>query len=136
MSKTLTEGTDPKTLDTAFMEYFSPGQRAEVLLELPRILIEDEVVIVGDYLVDNGLDVHSIGMRRDNRLRLVVTRPPRPKGAAVAPMTVVLIAALGVLGIAGFVSWEIANAISENILPLMLIGGTLIGLYIYSEKYR
>ena len=139
MTKVALEGTDTRALDRALMEFFSPGQKVELLLGLPRDISDQEVARMGQQLVNAGLDLHSIEMGSTKEwpyaLRMIFTRPYRPEGVAAWPLAVLIIVALGGVGIAAFLGWKIGNvidALAKYIVPITLIGvgGLVLAAYV------
>jgi len=139
VTKVALEGTDTRALDRALMEFFSPGQKVELLLGLPRDISDQEVARMGQQLVNAGLDLHSIEMGSTKEwpyaLRMIFTRPYRPEGVAAWPLAVLIIVALGGVGIAAFLGWKIGNvidALAKYIVPITLIGvgGLVLAAYV------
>jgi hypothetical protein len=139
VTKVALEGTDTRALDRALMEFFSPGQKVELLLGLPRDISDQEVAQLEQQLVNAGLDLHSIEMGSTKEwpyaLRMIFTRPYRPEGVAVWPLAVLIIVALGGVGIAAFLGWKVGNvidALAKYIIPVTLIGvgGLVLAAYV------
>ena len=135
-------GTDQRALDIAIPEHYAPGQVVDLFLELPRELRHDEVLAVRRNLESQGLDIRSAQMGAfgdwPNTLRLQFKRPARPQGYAVLPLAVMVIGALGAVGVASFLGWKLGNivdSIGKNILPILAIGvAGLLGYKFLQQK--
>lgn len=139
MTKVKLEGTDTRSLDRAVMEFYSPGQKVELILGLPRDLSDQEVDQLEQRLLSSGLLLHSIEMGSTKQwpdaLRMVFTRPNRPQGVAAWPLALLIITALGGLGITAFLGWKVGgviDALAKYIIPVTLIsvGGLVLAAYV------
>lgn len=128
MARVALEGTDTRALDGALMEFFSPGQKVELLLGLPRDISDEEVYSVEQILRDAGLKLHSIeagSTQESPALRLIFTRPSRNEGIAAWPLALLIPVVLGALGITAFTFWKVGgviDALAKYIVPITLIG--------------
>ena len=118
-------------------EHFSPGANVEAIIGLPRDLSGEELASLEAKLRQSGLDLidsPAVGYTSEwpNALRLRFRRPVRVKGAAFLPLAVLLVLALGGIGITGIVGWKLGDVIegiSKNLLPIALItAGTIIAV--------
>jgi len=133
MTTELYRGADISTIDYIITEHFAVGEPVSLSLTLPRSLNLAEIADVRSYMESTGLDVRSAAMTSPNVLNITFARPSRPKGYAQLPLAVLIIGALGVVGIAGILGWQIASglksildSIGKLILPLAVIVGVVI----------
>ena len=124
-------------------EHFAPGDKVEAIIGLPADLNATELSTLEAKLKASGLDLIdtvALGATPEwpNALRIRFRRPLRMKGAAFLPLAVMLVLALGAIGITGIVGWKIGDvigSIGQSLLPIALItAGTIIAVAYVKSK--
>jgi len=141
MTTDIYQGTDLQTLDYIITSQFNPGDAMDIRLQLPRWLNAGEVAIIKDYMVANGMEVRSAQMLDANTLQLIMLRPSRPVGYALLPLAVLIIGAIGVVGLGGVLGWQVGSgvkslldSIGKMIIPLALVAGGVFILKTWMER--
>lgn len=123
------EGTSLQSLQLQLEEHFNSGQPVELVLGIVRPLSDSELAQVEEELRRGGLELLApveVGIAPwPNTLRLAFRRPVQTRGYGILPLAVLLIAAIGAVGVGGVLGWrlgELIAGLTEN-LPLVLILG-------------
>lgn len=106
-------------LDLHIANHFGPGERVDLILELPRDLTAVELDKVQAELKGRGLELTApieLGADRQwpDALRVQFPRPHRPAGTAVLPLGGLVIGALGAVGITGLLGWRIGDTVMQS----------------------
>jgi len=124
------QGTDPNDLDYVITEHFDAGQPIDLRIPIPRDLNADELYTIRAYLEEPGLAVRTVKMSAPGELQIIFDRPSRPEGYAILPLVVLIIGALGTVGVGSFLGWKIGSgiqnimdSIGKMIIPLAIVGG-------------
>lgn len=127
-----------QALQEAVAKNYSPGQTVELFIGIGRDLSIDELSAVQERFAQGGLKLLSplaIGASPwPNTLRLVFANPEEPPGVGfilALPLAVLVIGALGVVGIGAFLGFKLGNVVdslAKNLLPITLItvGGLIV----------
>lgn len=119
------------------------GQPVELFLGVDRDLSADELDIMQDELQRGGLVLlEPIGVGSsgdwDNTVRVKFSRPAPLRGEiGVLPLAVLIIGALGAIGIGGIAGWKLGNimdSFAKNIVPLALILGGIYAVVTIAKK--
>lgn len=128
-------------------EQFNSRQPVELLLGISRELPDHQVSLLDAELRHQGVALLGrveIGSGPwPVTLRLAVRRPPAVRGTGVLPLAVLLVGALGLVGITGIIGWRVGDvikglgdALTKSLVPITLIlGGIWLGSK-YIEKAR
>lgn len=139
MGMTTLQGASLNVLSLGIQENFAPGETVEVLLGLSRDISNEEVGMVREAMKRQGLKskVEMGSGPWPNTMRLQFQRPVRQQGFAILPLAVLIIGALGAVGIGGVLGWKvgnvvesIGNSIGKSLIPLTLVGG---GIWLLSR---
>lgn len=131
---------EARTIQMVVEEHFDPGTRVELLLGLPRPLVGDELDRIAAYLRQHGAtDAHvSFGAVSDaewpNAIRAEFTRQARNPQAQFLPFVVLLIGAMGAVGITAFLGFKVGQVIEQlgrNLVPLAVLGVGAFLLYTF-----
>ena len=121
---------------------FQPGQGVELLLQLDQDLSSAELGTIQGTLVVNGMQLLSpvdIGTGPwPNTLRLQF-RYPSAHEVGMLPLAVLLVLALGSVGVGSFLGWKVGDvvgSIGKYMVPLALIFGGVYVLSKYVERPR
>lgn len=113
-------------LHMAITEHVAPGGKVDLQLEAPKEISVGESASVQDYLRKHGLPDATVQFgstsKWPNALRIVFSRPKHLIAPQQVQLIAVLLAGLGIVGFTGFSGWKIGSAISDNLIPLALIG--------------
>ncbi|MFH1486984.1 MAG: hypothetical protein ABIH46_13005 [Chloroflexota bacterium] len=119
---------DPRSLDVALAENFAPGEPVSVIVGLPRAITREEFASVVSHLRSRGMNLIRADYVSTSEwsyaLQLDFRRPSR-SGYAVLPLAVLIIGALGIIGIGSFVGFKLGNvmdSLAKNMVPIALIG--------------
>jgi len=127
-------------LDNVVAKNFKPGSRVEMYLGIPRELTAEELTSYQQSLEANGaklmapVEIGDYG--NQPHVLKVALQAPSYSGVGVLPLVVLLVLALGVVGIAAYTGVTIVNVIKQNMVPLAVIGGVMFlgALLIMSKK--
>jgi len=108
------------------------GKKVDLSLAIERDLRWEEVVYLGDDLIDKGGDIHLVEMKNTpwpHTLRVVFTQPEEGVGFFWIP-AIAIVGTLGGLGIFGYTAYKAGtfmDKLAENLIPIVLIlGGTAV----------
>ncbi len=136
MAKAVT-GHDEVALNHAIIEHFDVGKKLALDLEVDRALSPDELAYVYESLITQGAEVHSVDNLISpyaNTVRVIFTRPSIQGYGFVGTLAIVgVIALMAAIG-TGIFAWRITDIIQQNFLPLLLLGGGLAGLLIWTNR--
>lgn len=117
-----------ENIDNLVSRYFKPGQKVTLHLGIPRELTMEELTQYSDSLKANGavllsnVESGETGLYR-HAIQVEIAAP-NYEGVGLLPLAVLLVLALGVVGIAAYTGVTIVNSVSKNIVPIMVIGAT------------
>ena len=139
MNRLTIEGTDIKELQTQLDAWYRPGKKLQLDLGLPRDLSVEELSIIQDRLTSEGLRLIApieIGSGPwQNTLRL---KFENPKGYAQfgIPLVVMIILAVGAVGIAAFLGWKVGEVFQQwfPAIAVLALAGVLGYAYVTSRK--
>lgn len=119
------------------------GKPVELFIGVERDLNSDELDLLQDDLLAGGLellDPVSIGSSGDwaNTVRLNFKKPvANQSGIGILPLAVLIIGALGAVGIGGIFGWKLGNimdSFAKNIVPIALILGGIWAVTTIAKK--
>ena len=127
------QGTDIANLDYILTERFNPGDTVDLRLAIDRLLSTEELAVIKNHLASYGLMVRRVGMVEPGVVSIVFDRPSRPQGYAQLPLSVLIIGALGAVGVVAVLGWSIASgvksilqSIGKNVIWIGLIIGAVV----------
>lgn len=132
-----------ENLDSLVARHFSPGSRVVMYLGLPRELTAEELVKYQKSLEVNGAQLAApveIGEYGDwaHALKVEIAAPAY-SGVGVLPLAVLLILALGAVGIVAYTGVKlisIVDVIKQMWIPTLLIGGGIFLMYAYMQSKK
>ncbi len=112
---------------------YKTGEAIDLIIGIPKNLSIEELSQVQASLLSQGvrvLEPIEIGSedteKWQNAVRMKVSYNPIPKGeVGFLPLAVLIIAALGAVGVTGIIGWKIGgvfDAVKKNFVPVFLIG--------------
>lgn len=127
-----------KGLETQLKAWYKPGAKLMLDIGLSRDPDADELMAMEQYLTEKGMKLTaplSIGSGAwEHQLRMQFENP---KGFGfVVPLVVMIIGAIGILGLTGVGGWRITNIIEDHLpgLALMVLAGFMGWAYFSSKK--
>lgn len=121
-----------KVLQMYIEEHAQPGKRFSVLFHLTRDVSAKEISALQRALRDDGLEgaTAELGSTAEwaNALRLSFSYTKRDVGPKVIPIAFLILAAIGISIPGAIGGWKVGDAISKNLIPIVLIGGGVIVL--------
>ncbi|MFA5187614.1 MAG: hypothetical protein WC551_14130 [Patescibacteria group bacterium] len=118
------------TIQRYVSEHFRGGQGVDLLLAVDKPLTDIELSSFQSKFMEGGLRLTApVEYGSHPQYQHVIHMQfaaPTSEGIAALPLAVLLIAAIGAVGIGGVLGWKIGDVISkigEYILPLALLGG-------------
>ena len=129
----------------SYLKTIKPGSKVELTIGIDKDLSESQLASIAQSLSSNLVltDTLQIGSTPEwpNALKLSFYNPVTPgQGIAFAlPLVVLIIGALGVVGISSFLGFKIGNvvdSIAKYIIPITLIsvGGLVLYGYVTRKK--
>ena len=138
--KPMPDFTQEKILQMQIGEHVSPGDRADVYINVDRDVSGEDLARAQEYLRSGGLHdaLVEIGATEawPNILRVRFTRARRQTRAAavLVPAPILIVGALAAIGIVAFAGVSVTRAVTKS-LPLLIVAGTaLAGTYIYLNR--
>lgn len=139
------QGTGWVGLQRTMEEHFNPGRPVEILLGLPVDLSSTQLDLLNAELRSQGVPLLSPAQIGSGpwpiTLRLAVRRPQRSRGTGLLPLAVLIIGALGAVGVTGLLGWRLGEvissmgeALSRSLIPMTLILGGVWVLTKYMER--
>jgi hypothetical protein len=128
-------------IDNFIASHFRPGEEVDLYLGLPKPLTEEEVIKLETNLRSQGIALTApldYGSTKEwaSAVRLRFTAPDY-SGVGTLPLAVMLVLAVGAVGIASFLGYKIGNvvdAIAKYTLPIVLIGAGTFIMWAYITK--
>ena len=122
-------GTSLDGIPSAIAEWVRPGRPVELIIGLGQPVSREHIAALEAKMASSGMPIRAdMGSTPEwpNAMRLRFNRPRKVKGVAFLPLAVLLVGAIGAVGVTAFVGWKLGTAvtdISKRIVPLAIIAG-------------
>ena len=132
------------TIQRYVSEHFRGGQGVDLLLAVDKPLDTSELATFQNKLIEGGLNLRApVEYGSHPQYQHVIHmqfEAPVSEGIAALPIAVLIIAAIGAVGIGGVLGWRVGDVIGkvgEYILPLALLaGGVFLLTRFVDAKYK
>lgn len=133
-------GTNLEEMQNQLSAWYKPGAKLYLDIESPRDLSAEELGMVQEELQKQGMLLTApvqIGTGDwPNTLKIQFQNPSGyGMQVGVLPLVVMIIAALGIVGIGAMVGWRLGDIIKENVAPILITTAIVIlGFALISTK--
>jgi hypothetical protein len=115
------------------------GKQIEISVNVDRVLSLADLNVIAARLKSNGVRVSNVESSDSGLFKIRLENPGVPSSGqyGALPLVVLIIGALGAVGVASVVGWKVSTVvdqIAKNLVPIALIGGGIFLLYSMVRK--